>query len=262
MEWLFILLTGIIQGATEFIPVSSSGHLLLLGSLFDFDAAFELYVLANIGTLGALIWFSRQQLLRVIQEAGRGQYALVAKLFVGILPAGLLGFFLVDFFRLLSDQLYVLVVMLMLVGALMLFRPPAVRDAAGRPEDISWPKVIVIGLAQALALVPGTSRAGATILGGMWLGLRQELAARWSFLMAAPLVAGAVARVLISPEGAEFVSRQFARIVGVNLVSFLVGLAAIHLLMTVLERRSLRVFGFYRLGLGTLLLTLLLTNVL
>ena len=262
MEWLLILLAGLVQGITEFIPVSSSGHLVLVGSLFDFGANFELYVLANIGTLGALIWFSRREILDLTSRVANGDYNLLLKILVGILPAGLLGLFLTDFFKWLSGHLYVLVFMLIAVGILMLFRPPPVTDKAIEPDDIGWKKISLIGLVQALALVPGTSRSGITILAGLWTGLKQDLAARWSFLMSIPLVAGAVLRVLITPDGAEFVTRQFTFVLVANLVSFVVGMAAITLLMRILSKRSLKPFGIYRIGLGVVLLGLLLTNVL
>ena len=257
-----IFLAGVIQGVTEFIPVSSSGHLLLVGGLFDFGNAFELYVLANIGTLGALIWFSRQEIAGLSGRTVNGDYGALLKILLGILPAGLLGFFLTDFFKWLSGHLYLPVVMLVAVGILMLFKPPPATDEAAEPADIGWKKVCLIGLAQALALVPGTSRSGATILAGLWAGLKQDLAARWSFLMSIPLVAGAVLRVLVSPAGAEFVSRQFVLVLAANLISFVVGLAAIALLMKILSKRSLRAFGIYRISLGAVLLGLLLTDVL
>ncbi|MYB40164.1 undecaprenyl-diphosphate phosphatase [Candidatus Saccharibacteria bacterium] len=262
MEWLLIILAGLIQGVTEFIPVSSSGHLALLAALFDFADGFELYVLANIGTLGALIWFTRSQLGAMFARVAKGDYSLPAKLLAGILPAGLLGFFLTDFFKWLGDHLYLVVFMLVAVGAVMLFKPPPATDKAAEPAGIGWWKVIIIGLAQVLALIPGASRSGVTILAGLWTGLKQELAAHWSFLMSIPLVGGAVLKVLVSSDGAEFVSRQFGFVLVANLISFVVGLAAITVLMKVISKRSLKVFGIYRMFLGAVLLGLLLTGVL
>ena len=262
MEWLLIVLAGIIQGITEFMPVSSSGHLLVLGNFFDLLNNFELYVLINIGTLGALVWYSRRTLGRLVQSVADGQYQLLAKLFVGILPAGVLGWFLADFFRFLGNNLYLLVAMLISIGVLMLFRQPRPKIVTDDLADIPWPKVLIIGSAQALALIPGTSRAGVTILTGLWTGLKQELAVSWSFLLAIPVIAGAVIRVLLSFEGAEFVSKQFGLVIAINIVSFLVGIFAISFLIKILQNHSLRPFGIYRIFFGLILLALLLTDVL
>ena len=259
---MIIIFTGIIQGITEFMPVSSSGHLLVLGNLLDFSNNFELYVLVNIGTLGALIWFCRRTLLEVFQATVHGEYQFLAKVIVGILPAGLLGFFLADLFKLLSENLYILVAMLIIVGAMMLFRPPQPKPAITDLSDIPWPKVLIIGVAQALALIPGTSRAGITILAGLWTGIKQELAVTWSFLLAIPLVTGAVLRVVLSFDGAEFISKQLGLVILTNLVSFFVGIFAISFLIKILQNHSLRPFGIYRIFFGLVLLALLLTNVL
>lgn len=264
MEWLIILLIGAIQGVTEFMPVSSSAHLLIVGDLFNLADNFELYVLANLGTLGALILFTRKDLWRIIRQVLEGDYNVISKLGVSMLPAGLLGFFLADFFKVLSDNLYVLIAMLLIVGVLMIIKPPTVKHEAGDLEfsDISWPQVLGIAFAQTLALIPGTSRAGITILGGLWLGLKQDLAVKWSFLLAIPLVSGAILRVALSSSGAEYISREFILIVVVNLASFIVGLLAISFLLKILKNHSLRPFGFYRVLLSLTLLGLLLTNVL
>ena len=262
MQWLVILVIGVIQGITEFMPVSSSAHLLVAGNLLELADNFEIYVLVNIGTLGALIWFSRKILLKILRQTFSGSYQLLAKVVVSTLPAGLLGFFLADIFRELSENLYLLVAMLIVVGVLMLFNPPPTRTKKIDLEDISWRQVLAIAFAQPLALIVGTSRAGITILAGIWAGLKRELAVTWSFLIAIPLVTGAVLRVVFSATGAAFISREFVLVVSINLVSFLVGIFAISFLIRILQKHSLRPFGIYRIGLGLVLLGLLLTNVL
>ena len=261
-EWLIALLVGSIQGVAEFIPVSSSAHLTVLGQVFDLPTAFEFYVLINIGTLAALVNFNRDLLLTIIRQCFRGSFGLAGRLFVSTLPAGLAGFFLADLFRFLGGNLYLVAAMLILGGLLMLPRPPRSERPLEDMGSLPWPRVLAIAGAQALALLSGVSRSGATLLAGFWLGLKREMAISWSFLLAIPLTAGAIFRVGLSPEGFELLSRQLALVVLANAVSFIVGLMAISFLLRVIGRYGLRPFGVYRLALGLALLGLLLADVL
>ena len=262
MEWLTTLISGILQGISEFLPISSSAHLLIFDRLLDLETAFEFYVLVNIGTLAALISFNRHLLLDIVGQCRSGSFALAARLFVSTLPAGILGFFLADFFQLLNGNLYLLVAMLMLVGLLMLPRPPKPQKSASDFKDLPWRHVLAIGGAQSLALIAGTSRSGITILSALWLGLKQDMAVTWSFLLAIPITGGAILRVAFSSQALELVEQQLALVVFVNIVSFVVGLLAIRLLLNVVRRHSLRPFGIYRLVLGLTLLGLLAGDVL
>ena len=187
MEWLNALMVGILQGVSEFIPVSSSAHLLVFDRLLGLAASFEFYVLVNIGTLAALISFNRHLLLDIVRQCLSGSFALAGRLFVSTLPAAILGFFLADFFKLLNTNLYILVAMLILVGLLMLPRPPQPKKSSIDFQDLPWRHVLAIGGAQSLALIAGTSRSGITILSGLWLGLKQDMAVTWSFLLAIPI---------------------------------------------------------------------------
>ena len=262
MIYLTIILLGALQGLTEFLPVSSSGHLLLLGSLFDVSDNFEIYVFLNLGTLGALLWYSRQSLGKICQKIGQKNFRLLLIWVLGVLPAGLIGFFLLDFFRQLEDNLILVAIMLAFVGFLMLFKPAGRDQPVVELEQISPQKALLIGLAQAVALLPGTSRSGATILSGLWLNLKQELAVAFSFLIGLPLIFGAVLRVVVSLEGISYVNDNFWLLVIGNLVSFVVGLVAIDWLLRILRKFSLKLFGWYRLALASLITVLLLVNVL
>ena len=152
--------------------------------------------------------------------------------------------------------------MLIIVGVLMLFKPPSPKSKEVNLGSITWPQVLIIAFAQALALIPGTSRAGITILAGLWVGLKQSQAVVWSFLLAIPVISGAVLRVVFSIDGLEFIEREFTLIVLVNLVSFIVGILSITFLLKILKNHSLKPFGLYRVLFGMILLGLLLTNVL
>ena len=261
-EWLIALLIGGVQGLAEFIPVSSSAHLTVLGQVLALPGGFEFYVLVNIGTLAVLINFNRDLLLAIIRQCFRGSFGLAGRLLVSTLPAGLAGFFLSDLFRFLGGNLYLVATMLMLGGLLMLLRLPQPKKPLDDLRSLPWSRVLAIAGAQALALVSGVSRSGATLLAGFWLGLKRETAISWSFLLAIPLTAGAIFRVGLSPDGFELLSRQLALVVLANAVSFIVGWAAIGFLLRVIHRYGLRPFGIYRLVLGLTLLGLLLADVL
>ena len=262
MVWLTVLILGFLQGVTEFLPVSSSAHLTAFGRLLGGGGGFELYVLANIGSLAALVHFSRHQLLEACRRCLGGSFGLVGRLIVGCLPAGLLGFFLADLFQALSSNLYLVAAMLMIGGLLMLPRPPAPRQPITDAASLAWSRVWIIGFAQALALVAGVSRSGATILSGLWLGLRQDLAVSWSFLLAVPLTAGAIVRVGLTAEAWQLVDSDLGLVIAINVVSFAVGLIAIRLLIGIIRRYRLYPFGLYRLALGLFLLGLLAADVL
>ena len=262
MQWLNLILIGIIQGITEFMPISSSAHTSLADHFLGETRLFEFYVLINIGTLGALIWFNRYIFLAMLRRPLKETQALLAKILVSILPAGLLGFFLIDLFAWLNQNLYLTASMLIIFGIWMVFQPPRPKGKPLELKDMPWRNVVLISLSQSLALVSGVSRAGVTILTGMWSGLKQDLAVRWSFLIAIPLLSGALGRVLISSSGLDFLSRNFDLIIVANLVSFIVGLLAISFFLKILKRSSLRPFGVYRIGLGLFLIVLLAANVL
>ena len=250
-DWL-ILLLGILQGLTEFLPISSSAHLLLLGNLSDLSYNFEVAVLLNGGTLAALIYWNRQLLKELIAQLGSNDYQLAGKLAVAILPAGLLGFLLTDFFKDLAEQIPVILIMLAGIGTLMFFKPPTAQTKT--LSQLSWLQASLIGGLQALALIPGTSRSGITILAGLWLGLQQEVAIRWSFLLAIPLVTGAILRILMTAEAQTFVTEQALLLMAGNILAFGVSLLALRWLLQLVRRWSLRPFGYYRWSLALVIL--------
>ena len=261
MSLLIAILLGFIQGVTEFLPVSSSGHLILAGGLVNLDNHFTLDVLLNIGTLSALIWCFRDRIKEVLSLIRHGKYDIPIKLMVATIPAAVVG---VTFSHNLADlntSILVVIVMLAVVGLPMLFIGEK-QSGVESLEKLTWWMVIGVGLAQVLALIPGTSRAAITILAGLSLGMKRTLAAEWSFLLAIPIVAAAIAKVLFSPAGLEFISQNFVAAFVGNVVSFTVGILAINYLLNLLRRRSLRPFGVYRLSLAALLLILASTHIL
>lgn len=259
---------GIVQGLTEFLPVSSSGHLIVVPFLFGWDDAFltslPFSVMLHLGTLVALLAYFREDWIRLVPAGlaaardrsfrGDPDRRLAWLLVATTIPAALAGLVFNDIIENQVRQVGLVALMLAL-GGVILF----VADRIGRRSraiaDVTFPVAIGIGAAQALALIPGISRSGISISAGRLAGLDREAAARFAFLMATPITAGAIvfeARRLISGEAGVEVS--IAPLL-VGMVAALVsGLAAIHFTLRYLRTRSLDVFVWYRLGLAAVVL--------
>ena len=267
-ELIQAILLGVIQGLTEFLPVSSSGHLLLAQYFLGLDQktfGLSFDAALHLGTLAAVVWFFRRDLARLAvafaHSLPRPDFAdpdqrLSYLILVSTVPGALLGFFFEGFFQTTVRSPWIVAVNLAVVGVFFLL-----AEAAGkRSRHISalrLPEAVAIGLAQAAALVPGVSRSGATITLGLFLGLRREEAARFSFLMGAPIIAGAGGLSLAEVAGAGISGRE-ALLFGAGLVaSAIVGYLAIGFLLRYLAGHSLRVFAYYRFALAGMVVVLL-----
>jgi undecaprenyl-diphosphatase len=264
------LVMGIVQGLTEFLPVSSSGHLILVPFLFGWDDPFlnslAFSVMLHLGTLIALLFYFREDWARLVPAGvaaardrsfrGDGDRRLAWLLVAATIPAALMGLLFNDLIENQFRQVG-LVALMLVVGGVILF----VADRIGRRSraiaDITFPVAIGIGAAQALALIPGISRSGISISAGRLAGLDREAAARFAFLMATPITGGAVvfeARKLLTGEAGVDVS--IAPLIVGMVAALLSGLAAIHFMLRYLRTRSLDVFVWYRLGLAALVLVI------
>ncbi|MCL1853726.1 MAG: undecaprenyl-diphosphate phosphatase [Peptococcaceae bacterium] len=265
MSYFEAIMLGLIQGLGEFLPVSSSGHLVMVSELFNFNTpgiTFE--VALHIGTLTAVVayfwrdwvklfrgaWVGFQKLVTGSRGRMTGEDVVQERLFwflvVGSVPAALAGFFWGDFFDSLNTP--VVAVMLIVFGVLLFWadKAPQRRPA----ESISLKDTVLIGLAQAVALIPGVSRSGATMTMGRLLKLNREGAARFSFLLSTPVIFGAgvfkMKDVVVAEINGPFV-------VGV-VVAAVVGLLSIAFFMDFLKRFTFRTFMIYRVLVGSLVL--------
>ena len=238
------IILGAIQGLTEFLPVSSSGHLVLAQKLLGVTlpgVSFE--VIVHLGTLLSVIVYFRHRVWRLLQSIYRPELQverrMLLMLVVGTIPAGLAGFLFNDFFELLFSSPAVTSAMLIVTGFILL----SSKLAGGRKRPLGIPAAVVIGLAQTLAIVPGISRSGSTITAGMLFGLSSEEAAEFSFLLALPVIAGA-AVLKISDLMAIGVSDLSGYFVGA-LTSFLFGLLAVYLVLSLIRRGRFEFFAYY-----------------
>jgi undecaprenyl-diphosphatase len=251
---------GLVEGATEFIPVSSTGHLIVVSdwlNLVDERAkTFDIFI--QLGAILAIVWLYRVRLARTVESSVRDPQSrrLLGNLFIAFFPAALVGFLAHDWIK---ERLFhpeVVALALVAGGILILlierWAPPStIRDVA----DLKPPTALGIGLAQVLSLIPGTSRSGATIMGGYVLGLSRVAATEFSFFLAIPVMLAATLYDLLKswsvlvPADAPMFAVGF-------IVSFLSALIVVRGFLAYVSGHSFRVFAWYRIAFGALLLVM------
>jgi undecaprenyl-diphosphatase len=249
------LLLGIIQGATEFLPVSSSGHLVLVPWLLDWtetpSLAFDTIV--HLGTaIAVLIYFWRDWLallqggLHAIRRKSLAddKTRLIFWIIIGTIPAALLGYTLEDFFEDIFSK-PIAVASFLLVTAMFLTLAERLGQRKKSLEQMTWLDALVIGCGQALAIVPGISRSGATIAAGLARKLDQTSAARFSFLLATPIILGVGGLKVLDLLEAGTLTVQIPLLITGFSSAGITGLGCIHFLMRYLQRRSLYPFAIY-----------------
>jgi undecaprenyl-diphosphatase len=274
LELIEAILLGVVQGLTEFLPVSSSGHL-VLGQYFlgldqeRFGLPFD--VALHLGTLVAVVAFFWRDLLRMagaflrsLSPGGRDladpDQRLAYLILASTVPAALIGLFLEDFFETAARSPWVVVFNLVLVGILFIVAE-AVGGKRRRADKLRFGEAVGIGVAQAAALVPGVSRSGATITLGLFLGLRREEAARFSFLMSVPIIAAAGSLQLAEVASRGMDGSQAVVFAAGFVSSAVVGYLAIRFFLRFVVDHSLRAFAYYRFGLAAVVVVLLLLGV-
>jgi undecaprenyl-diphosphatase len=273
LELLQAIVLGIVQGLTEFLPVSSSGHL-LLGQYFlgldqnRFGLSFD--VALHMGTLVAVVSFFWRDLLRMALAffrsfrhrdlANDADQRMAYLIIASTVPAALIGFLFEGFFEETVRSPWVVVFNFVLIGVLYIVGE-VVGTRTRRASKLRFGEAVGIGFAQAAALVPGVSRSGATITLGLFLGLRREEAARFSFLMSVPIIAGAGSLKLGEVISGGMNAAQALLFVVGFVTSAAVGYVTIRFLLNYLTNHSLRAFAFYRFGVAAVVAVLLLLGV-
>jgi undecaprenyl-diphosphatase len=262
------LVMGIVQGLTEFVPISSSGHLIIVPFLAGWDDAFinslAFSVMLHLGTLIALLAYFRADWVRLVPAglaavrdrslAGDDDRRLAWLLIATTVPAAAVGLVFSDIIET-SFRNVGLVALMLVVGGLIMLIADRFGAMTRRIEGLTFPMAVGIGAAQALALVPGISRSGISISAGRLVGLDRESAARFAFLMATPITAGAVlfeARKLLTGEAGLDVS-IVPLVVGM-FAALISGLVAIRFMLSFLRGQSLTVFVIYRFVLAAVVL--------
>lgn len=261
MEWYQSFWLGLTQGVTEFIPVSSSGHLEVMQQVLGGRSAdFHLFLeFINLGTLLALLIFYRKRIWQILVDIFKNHNVrLAVNVIITTIPAVIAGMLLSDviesswFF----SNMIVIACAMALIGIAMLAidRLPKMSKLKSENE-LTKPRALIIGLAQCVALVPGTSRSGSTIVAGRLTGMDSKSAADYSFLASIPIMLGVMAKSLISSSSREYIAANIPMLAFANIIAFVVGLIAIYLVMKYLRKKnSLRPFGIYRIVLALIII--------
>ncbi|MGI9084032.1 MAG: undecaprenyl-diphosphate phosphatase [Aeromicrobium sp.] len=270
MDFLRAVVLGVIQGLTEFLPVSSSAHLAIFPKFFGWDDPGAAYTaVIQIGTEVAVVLYFWRDIWTIGSGWVRGVFSAEARqgrewrmgwfVIIGSLPIVLVGLALESLIDREFRNLWVIGTMLVVLGFVL-----GIAERVGRRsapiDELTWAHAVLLGLAQAAAVVPGVSRSGATISMGLFLGYEREAATRYAFLLAIPAVVGAGVYKLKDIPGGENAYGAAPTIVG-TVVSFAVGLAVIHWLLRYVSNHSFMPFVLYRVALGALVLVLVATGV-
>ena len=264
IELLKSILFGILQGITEWLPISSTGHLILLEEFLTFDNRdfFDMFkVVIQLGSILAVIVVYFRTLFPLSREKGKLRWkkstlSLWGKVLVGCIPAGVIGLLIDDFVDNVLSVWYVIAAALILYGIAFILIERVNRTRSFRihsVEEIDWKTAFGIGCFQVLALVPGTSRSGSTILGASLIGVSRKPAAEFSFFLAVPVMFGASALKLLK-FGFHYTGTEILVLLCGALTAFVVSLAAIRFLISFVRRHSFEGFGWYRIALGILVI--------
>ena len=254
MTWLQAFIIAIVEGLTEFLPVSSTGHMILTEGILgmksnDFVQAFIINIqFGAILSVVVLYW------KRFFQSL-----TFYYKLFVAFLPAALFGLLLSDYIDQLLESVYVVAVMLILGGIVLVFIDRWFKNP-DKNQEVTYKKALVIGFFQVLAMVPGVSRSAATIIGGMAQKLTKKTAAEFSFFLAVPTMFAASSYKLLKNYTA-FNSSNIDILIFGNVVAFVVAFFAIKSFINYLTKHGFQIFGYYRIAVGLIIIILYLFGV-
>ena len=267
LEILKAIILGIVEGITEWLPVSSTGHMILVDELMSLNVSpefMELFlVVIQLGAICAVpvLFFNKLNPFSAKKSVTerKSTWLLWAKVIVGVMPAAVIGVLFDDF---LDEHLYNFVtvaITLIVYGIAFIIVEHFKRDKASRVErveDLTFTDALLIGGFQVLSLIPGTSRSGSTILGGRLIGVSRSASAEFSFFMAIPVMLGAsllkVAKFVL--EGYTATGTEICLLLVGLVVSFIVSLAAIRFLTDFVKRHTFTPFGIYRIALGALVI--------
>jgi undecaprenyl-diphosphatase len=265
MNYLISIFLGIAQGLTEFLPISSSGHLIVFHDIFNWQTADNLAfdVFLHWGTLVALVIYFYKDIIRYLKAFLKSFVSWNLKtdldqrlswlILISMIPAVIAGLFLNDIIDQLFRNIISVAFFLIIVGIIFLL----VEKYCVKNNDLTsltWGKALLLGLAQAVALIPGVSRSGATISTGLALNLNREEAARFSFLMSIPIVFAAGAKKAWDMKDSALNFADFFVYMVGFLASVIIGYLAIKFLLNYLKNHSLNIFAYYRIMLGIVIL--------
>ncbi|MEN9647603.1 MAG: hypothetical protein RLY57_407 [Candidatus Parcubacteria bacterium] len=263
MTFLQSIILGLIQGLTEFIPVSSTGHLIIVRQVLgitDGGLAFDA-VLQLATACAVLVYFWKDIRSLVVtsikyvakKTVDTTEIIMLKAVVVGTIPAIVLGILLESYMETAFRSIFVVIVTLIL-GSILMYIAEWYTKQKGYDESLTPYKALTVGLFQCLALLPGMSRSGSTISGGLFAGLNREMATRFSFLLSFPILFGTGLKKLGDILTSSYSLHELATLALGSLTAFVVGFAAIHFLITYLRTHTMHIFVWYRIVLVVVLL--------
>lgn len=266
LEFLKVIFLGIVEGITEWLPISSTGHMILVNEFLRLnvtDAFKEMFfVVIQLGAILAVVilFFNKLNPFsnKKDKEEKKSTISLWIKVLIASIPAGVIGLLFNDKIDELFYNYTTVSITLVLYGVLFIIMETWNQNRKDEPKidslkKLTYKSAFFIGIAQILALIPGTSRSGATILGAMLLGTSRSLAAEFSFFLAIPVMFGASAYKLLK-FGFSFTGTEIAMLAIGMIVAFIVSIIVIKLLMEYIKKHDFKAFGYYRMVLGIVIL--------
>ena len=254
MSFLEAIILAIVEGITEFLPVSSTGHMIIVSSIFGIQSSEFVKIFTVNIQFGAILSVIMLYWKRFFQSID-----FYVKLFVAFLPAAIIGFILGDFIDSLLENVMVVAITLVLGGIILLFVDKWF-NAKEEEQETTYMKAVKVGFFQCIALIPGVSRSAATIIGGMTQGWSRKQAAEFSFFLAVPTMFAASAYKLLKSYKAIHPDNIQILLLG-NVVAFIVAMLAIKFFISYLTKYGFKIFGIYRIILGSIILILLFSGV-
>ncbi|SFH70207.1 undecaprenyl-diphosphate phosphatase [Pisciglobus halotolerans] len=263
-EILKAIVLGIVEGITEWLPISSTGHMILVDEFIQLDAspAFKemFFVVIQLGAILAVIFLFFHKLNplspKKTTEEKKETMSIWYKVIVGVIPAGIIGVLLDDWLNAHLYNYQTVAIMLIVYGVLFILVENRNKGKAARYEnfqDLSYQTAFLIGVFQVLSLIPGTSRSGATILGAILLGTSRFVATEFSFFMSIPIMFGA-SLIKLLDFGWSFTGMELAVLLTGMVVAFIVSVLAIKFLLGYIRNNDFKAFGWYRIILGILVI--------
>ena len=245
--WIEAIILSVVEGITEFLPISSTGHMTLVANLMrisqsEFVKSFEIVI--QLGAIGAVAWLYRKRL------TGSGAKTLWPKILVAFLPTGILGFTLYKAVKgYLIGNVTVTLLALALGGFAILYLEKVLKNKEGTVEKTGWKKMLIIGFFQSVSMIPGVSRAAATIIGGRVMGLSRREATEFSFFLAIPTMVAAAGFDLVKTR-MEFSGGEYGLLAFGFVGAFVTALLTVKWFVSFVEKHNLSLFGWYRIGLA------------
>lgn len=252
------IILGLIQGITEFIPVSSSGHLAIAQNIMGGSVDHLLIQALDFGTILALLIYFRHKLVQMFKDVFfKKNYRLLRNIILTTIPAGGLGFMLAHAIENNSfiTKPAVVATFILLVGAIMIVLEKLPRlSEVKSAEGLSSKRAFTIGLAQTAALMPGVSRSGSTIIASRLMGLKPAQAAEYSFLVSIPIMLGLIAKLCLGGDDRSYMAANWEILLAGNIAAFIAGICAVTFLLNYLKKHPLTIFGWYRVCFGAAVL--------